>query len=170
MGDALHLAVYAVPRAIARELAHFALSGAALAFLAGTPAFAEPNGARDRAIGSIEGQDIVWTDNQNSSACPSRPVWTIAVQGTSLLFKTRNFDYQSVPVALRGDGSASMDRVFQPGRNLKYRISGTFDGQGRMRLRLEDLAREGEPCSWRFAAEYQDDVVPGVKATRSRRP
>lgn len=150
--------------------AHLAPSVAALAFLAHAPAFAESTVARDRATASSPGQDIVWTDNQDSAVCPKRPVWTIAVQGTALLLKTRNFDYQAVPIALRGDGSASMDRVFQPGRNLKYRVSGTFDGQGRMRLRLEDLSREGGPCSWRFEAEYQDGLVPGVKATRSRNP
>lgn len=92
------------------------------------------------------------------------------VQGTTLLLKTRNFDYQAVPILLRGDGSASMDRVFQPARNIKYRVSGTFDGRGRMRLRLEDLEREGGPCSWKFAAEYQDGIVPGVKAARSGNP
>ena len=92
------------------------------------------------------------------------------MQGATLLLKTRNFDYQSVPIALRGDGSASMDRVLQPERNIKYRISGTFNGRGRMRLRLEDLAREGPPWSWRFAAEYQDGIVPGIKAVRSRNP
>lgn len=141
-----------------------------LTVLAHTAAFAQPDGARDRAIDSSPGQDFVWMDNQDRAACPKRPIWTIAVQGTTLLFKTRNFDYQTVPVALRGDGSASMDRVFQSGRNVKYRISGTFDGRGRMRLRLEDLTREGAPCSWRFEAGYQDGVVPGVKATRSRNP
>lgn len=150
--------------------AHLALSVTALAFLADAPAFAESNSARDRAIGSSPAQDIVWTDNQDSSACPKRPVWTIMAQGTTLLLKTRNFDYQVVPIALRGDGSASMDHVIQPGRNVKYRISGTFDGHGRMRLRLEDLAREGRPCSWRLEAEYQDGIVPGVKAARSRNP
>lgn len=107
-------------------------------------------------------------DNQDSSACPRKPIWTIAVQGATLLLKTRNFDYQAVPIVLRGDGSASMDRTFQPRRNLKYRVSGTFDGRGYMRLRLEDLAREGEPCSWRFMAEYPDGVVPGIRAVRSR--
>ncbi len=151
-------------------LAHLALGVSALAALAHAPAFAQSGGARDQAIGSNPGQDFVWTDNQERSACPRKPIWTIAVQGTTLLFKTKNFDYQAVPVALRGDGSASMDRVFQPGRNLKYRISGTFDGHGRMRLRLDDLSREGGPCSWRFEAEYQDDVVPGVKAARARSP
>lgn len=150
--------------------AHLAPCAIALALLAHAPAFAQAGGTADRTMGSPPAQDIVWTDNQDSSVCPRRPTWTIAVQGTALLLKTRNFDYQIVPIALRGDGSASMDRVFQPGRNLKYRVIGTFDGKGRMRLRLEDLAREGGPCSWRFEAEYQDGVVPGVKATRSRTP
>ena len=115
-------------------------------------------------------QDIAWTDNQDGFVCPSRPVWSVTVQGTSLLLKTRNFDYQAVPIALRGDGSASMDRIIQPGRNVKYRVSGTFDGKGRLRLRLEDLTREREPCSWRFEAEYRDGIVPGVKAGRSGSP
>jgi hypothetical protein len=151
-------------------LAHLALGATALAFLARAPAFAQASGAEDQRIGSGQSQDILWIDNQDSASCPKKPIWTLAVQGTTLLLKTRNFDYQAVPIVLRGDGSASMDRVFQPGRNLKYRVSGTFDGRGRMRLRLEDLAREGGPCSWRFAAEYQDGLVPGVKATRSKSP
>ncbi len=117
-----------------------------------------------------QGQDIVWIDNQERSACPSRPIWTVAVQGNALLFKTRNFDYQVVPVALRGDGSASLDHIFRPGRNLKYRISGTFDGRGRMKLRLDDLGREDAPCSWRYEAEYPDGIMPGVKAARNRTP
>lgn len=129
-----------------------------------------PGSGRYPVIGASPTQDIVWTDNQDGFVCPSRPVWSLAVQGTNLLLKTRNFDYQSIPIALRGDGSASMDRIIQPARNVKYRVSGTFDGKGRLRLRLEDLARERDPCSWRFEAVYQEGIVPGVRAGRSSSP
>ena len=150
---------------------HHRLLLAGLLFLSPLSAQAEtPGSGRYPVIGASVPQDIVWTDNQDGFVCPSRPVWSIAIQGTNLLLKTRNFDYQAVPIALRGDGSASMDRIIQPGRNVKYRVSGTFDGKGRLRLRLEDLAREREPCSWRFEAEYREGIVPGVKAGRSSSP
>lgn len=148
-------------------LAALALSVAAPVLVA--PAAAEPRSTGDQTVGSTP-LDIVWMSNQADSACAKRPIWTIAVQGKALLLRTRNFDYQSVPIAPRGDGSASMDRVLQPARNLKYRVSGSFDGHGTLRLLLEDLAREAEPCSWRFEAKYADGVAPGVSATRSRKP
>lgn len=151
-------------------LAHATLGATALVLLAYAPALAQARSSEDQVIGSGQGRDILWIDNQDSVACPRKPVWTLAVQGAALLLKTRNFDYQAVPIVPRGDGSASMDRVLQPGRNLKYRVSGTFDGRGRMTLRLEDLAREGGPCSWRFAAEYRDGIAPGVKAVRNKGP
>jgi len=129
-----------------------------------------PGSGRSPVLGASSTRDFVWVDDQESSACPRRPSWTLAIRGANLLLKSRNFDYQAIPIAARGDGSASMDRIFQPGRNVKYRVSGTFDGKGRLRLRLDDLSREHGPCSWRFEAEYQDEVVPGVKSARSRNP
>ncbi|CAN5118504.1 hypothetical protein BH10PSE6_BH10PSE6_29510 [soil metagenome] len=144
---------------------------AGLIFLSHPAARAEtPGSAQNPSLGAGDALDFVWSNNPGSLACPRRPLWSIAIQGTNLLLKSRNFDFQAIPIALRGDGSASMDRVIQPGRNVKYRVSGSFDGRGRLRLRLQDLMGEGEPCSWRFEAEYQDGIVPGVKAARSTSP
>jgi hypothetical protein len=144
---------------------------AGLIVLSPLAALAEPpRGGRYPVIGADGAQDFVWLDNQDGFVCPSRPLWSLAIQGTNLLLKSRNFDFQAIPIALRGDGTASMDRVIQPGRNVKYRISGTFDGKGRLKLRLEDVSRERGPCSWRFEAEYPDGIVPGIKAVRSGSP
>lgn len=150
---------------------HMTISATALLFFALPLARAETlTQTSTPVLGESPIQAIVWTDNQDTAACPRRPTWLVAVQGPLLLFRTRAFDYQAVPIALRGDGSASLDRVIQPGVNIKYRVSGTFNGKGRVTLRLEDLAREGGPCSWRFGAEHQEGILPGVKGGRSKGP
>lgn len=151
-----------------------ACRGALLASLV----FLSPQAARAETLGSAQvpllgvgdALDFVWSNNPGSLACPGRPAWSLAIQGTNLLLKSRNFDFQKIPIALRGDGSASLDRIIQPGKNVKYRVTGTFDGRGRLRLRLQDLMGEGQPCSWRFEAEYRNGIVPGVKAIRSTGP
>jgi hypothetical protein len=144
---------------------------AGLIFLSPQAAQAQaPGRSQVPMLGAGDALDFAWSNDPGSFACPRRPVWSMAIQGTNLLLKSRNFEFQTIPIALRGDGSASLERVIYPGRNVKYRVSGSFDGRGRLRLRLRDLAGEGEPCSWRFEADYQDGIVPGVKAVRSSSP
>jgi hypothetical protein len=105
---------------------------------------------------------------EGDSACPGKFRWIATVKGSDFFIKTRNFDYQRIPIALRGDGSASMDHTIQPGRNLKYRITGTFDGKGRLWLRLEDLAQHDRRCVWDVTSSYRNGIAPGISGGRQQ--
>jgi hypothetical protein len=136
------------------------------------PAYAQSRDRRAAQVFDLDvPQDIIWQVEQDTSACAKRPIWTLRIQPTNLLVRTPNFDYQPpIPIRLRGDGTASMDREIQPGRNVRYRVSGSFDGKGRLFLRLEDVARDDIRCSWKFSAWYKEGVVSGVKGGWSGTP
>jgi hypothetical protein len=110
--------------------------------------------------------DIEFLLTEGDSVCPRKFRWIATVKGSDFFIKTRNVDYQRVPIALRGNGSASMDHTMQPGRNLKYRITGTFDGKGRLWLRLEDLVQLDRPCVWEVTTSYRNGIAPGIAGGR----
>ena len=110
--------------------------------------------------------DIELVLKDGDSVCPGKFRWIATVKGSDLFIKTRNLEYQRIPIALRGDGSASMDQTIQPGRNLKYRITGTFDGKGRLWLRLEELAQPDRRCVWEVTSSYRNGIAPGIAGGR----
>jgi hypothetical protein len=110
--------------------------------------------------------DIEFLLTEGDPVCPRKFRWIASVKGSDFFIKTRNTEYQRIPIALRGNGSASMDHTIQPGRNLKYRITGTFDGKGRVWLRLEDLAQLDRPCVWEVTSSYRTGIAPGIAGGR----